>query len=182
MDETGARPTAKPAQTPPEDPLLAPRLTDGQLALPHRYGEVRPTVARQEQFREGDRSYDFIVILSGAVTVLDHQAEAARELATGGLGEFVAELNLFTAERLSRYLIDCVVRHRGIEITRGAVRRLDGAVRLERVASAVGEGSIAIRFVSEHLGRRAGFAAAGALARQPPRRPKSTRGGSHEHT
>jgi thioredoxin reductase (NADPH) len=29
---------------------------------------------------------------------------------------------------------------------------------VKRVAAAVGEGSIAIRFVSEHLGRRAGFA------------------------
>jgi CRP-like cAMP-binding protein len=79
MDETGAEPTAKSARTPPEDPLLAPRLTAGRLALLHRYGEVRPTVAGQELFREGDRSYDFIVILSGAVTVLDHQAGAARE-------------------------------------------------------------------------------------------------------
>jgi thioredoxin reductase (NADPH) len=100
MDETGAEPSAKPAQTPPEDPLLAPRLSAGQLALLHRYGQVRPTVAGQELFREGDRSYDFIVIVSGAVTILDHQAGVARELATGGPGEFVAELNLFTGERL----------------------------------------------------------------------------------
>ena len=100
MDETGAEPSAKPAQTPPEDPLLAPRLNAGQLALLHRYGQVRPTVAGQELFREGDRGYDFIVIVSGAVTILDHQAGVARELATGGPGEFVAELNLFTGERL----------------------------------------------------------------------------------
>jgi len=45
MDETGAEPSAKPAQTPPEDPLLAPRLSAGQLALLHRYGQERPTVA-----------------------------------------------------------------------------------------------------------------------------------------
>jgi len=100
MDETGAEPSAKPTQTPPEDPLLAPRLSAGQLALLHRYGQVRPTVAGQELFREGDRSYDFIVIVSGVVTILDHQAGVARELATGCPGEFVAELNLFTGERL----------------------------------------------------------------------------------
>jgi thioredoxin reductase (NADPH) len=29
---------------------------------------------------------------------------------------------------------------------------------VKRAAAAVGEGSIAVRFVSEHLGRRAGFA------------------------
>jgi thioredoxin reductase (NADPH) len=100
MNESGAGPTAKPAQTPPDDPLLAPRLSAAQLALLRRYGDERPTVAGQELFREGDRSYDFIVILSGTVTVFDHQAGAARELATGGPGEFVAELNLFTGERL----------------------------------------------------------------------------------
>ena len=36
---------------------------------------------------------------------------------------------------------------------------------VKRVASAVGEGSIAIRFASEHLGRRAGRAATGPAAR-----------------
>ena len=36
---------------------------------------------------------------------------------------------------------------------------------VKRVASAAGEGSIAIRFASEHLGRRAGIAATGAAAR-----------------
>jgi thioredoxin reductase (NADPH) len=36
---------------------------------------------------------------------------------------------------------------------------------VKRVASAVGEGSIAIRFATEHLGRRAGLAATGTAAR-----------------
>jgi thioredoxin reductase (NADPH) len=36
---------------------------------------------------------------------------------------------------------------------------------VKRVASAVGEGSIAIRFASEHLGRRAGFVSTGPSAR-----------------
>jgi thioredoxin reductase (NADPH) len=65
-----------------------------------RHGEVRSTVAGEVLFREGDRSYDFIVILSGAVTVVDHQAGVERELATGGPGEFVAELNILTGERV----------------------------------------------------------------------------------
>jgi thioredoxin reductase (NADPH) len=46
-------------------------------------------------------------------------------------------------------------------IAAGDVR--SGSVK--RVASAVGEGSIAVRFVSEHLGRRGGLIAAGS----PPR-------------
>ena len=99
MHETGDELTA-PAPVPPADPSLAPRLTAGQVSLLGRYGEVRTTAAGQVLFREGDRGYDFIVILSGAVTILDHQTGVERELATGGPGEFVAELNILTGERL----------------------------------------------------------------------------------
>jgi len=38
---------------------------------------------------------------------------------------------------------------------------------VKRAAAAVGEGSIAIRFVSEHLGRRAGFAAPAPAGLRP---------------
>ena len=38
---------------------------------------------------------------------------------------------------------------------------------VKRAAAAVGEGSIAIRFVSEHLGRQAGFAAAAPAGPRP---------------
>jgi thioredoxin reductase (NADPH) len=82
------------------DPFLAPRLNAEQLALLRRYGQERPTTAGQMLFREGDRGYDFIVVLSGAVTVVDHEAGVVRELATEGPGEFLAELNILTGERL----------------------------------------------------------------------------------
>jgi thioredoxin reductase (NADPH) len=85
---------------PPVDPLLAPRLSAEQLAELRRHGEVYPTFAGQELFREGDHSYQFIVILSGTVTVVDHEAGVRRELASGGPGQFVAELNILTGERL----------------------------------------------------------------------------------
>ena len=76
------------------------RLTGEQIDLLRGYGEVRPTVAGEVLFREGDRSYDFIVILAGRVAIVDHQAGTERELASGGPGEFLAELNLLTGERL----------------------------------------------------------------------------------
>jgi thioredoxin reductase (NADPH) len=100
MDEITRSPTPKVAHSPSIDPFLAPRLTAEQEALLRRYGEVRSTVAGQELFREGDRSYDFIVILSGVVAIVDHQAGVERELATGGPGEFMAELNILTGERV----------------------------------------------------------------------------------
>src|SRR5215470_7851636 len=85
---------------PGTDPFLAPPLNDEQLALLRRYGQERPTRPGQVLFREGDRTYDFIAILSGTVGVVDHEAGAVRELAILGPGRFVAELSLFTGERV----------------------------------------------------------------------------------
>ena len=77
-----------------------PRLSEDQVALLRRVGEVRPAVAGQVLFREGDSGSDFIVVLSGRVTIVDHQAGAERELLTAGPRQFAAELNLLTGERL----------------------------------------------------------------------------------
>jgi len=76
------------------------RLTDEQIALLRREGEVRQVAAGEVLFREGDRGYDFIVILAGRVAIVDHQAGTERVLGTGGPGDFCAELNLLTGERL----------------------------------------------------------------------------------
>jgi thioredoxin reductase (NADPH) len=100
VDETADRPTDEAAPLPVVDPLVAPRFSNEQMDLLREYGEVRPTVAGQQLFREGDRIYDFIVILSGAVTIFDHQAGGERALVTGGAAEFVAELSILTGERL----------------------------------------------------------------------------------
>jgi thioredoxin reductase (NADPH) len=70
------------------------------LELLRPYGEVRKTERGQVLFSEGGHGNDLIVILSGTVTVSDHQAGSRRELATGGPGEFAAELSIFTGERL----------------------------------------------------------------------------------
>src|SRR5580700_3412439 len=95
--------TLRAAMTAPDagsDPYLSPPLDDEQLALLRRYGQERPTRAGQVLFREGDRAYDFTVVLAGAVAVVDHEAGAVRELATLGPGRFVAELGILTGERV----------------------------------------------------------------------------------
>jgi thioredoxin reductase (NADPH) len=76
------------------------RLTSEQIGLLRQEGQIRRTVAGEVLFREGDRGYDFIVVLSGQVMIMDHQAGTERQLAVGGAGDFVAELNLLTRERL----------------------------------------------------------------------------------
>ena len=88
------------APDPGTDPFLSPPLNGEQLALLRLYGQEWPTAAGQVLFREGDRAYDFIVVLSGAVAVVDHEAGAVRELAILGPGRFVAELNILTGERV----------------------------------------------------------------------------------
>jgi thioredoxin reductase (NADPH) len=77
------------------------RLSAEQIARLRSNGEVRPTAAGDLLFREGDPTYEFFVILAGRVVILDGYGESAeRELAEGGPGDFVAELNFFTGERL----------------------------------------------------------------------------------
>jgi len=88
------------APDPGTDPFLAPPLGVEQMTLLRRYGEERATTAGQVLFGEGDLAYDFIVVVSGAVTVGDHDGGAMRELATLGPGRFVAELGLLTGERV----------------------------------------------------------------------------------
>jgi thioredoxin reductase (NADPH) len=75
-------------------------LTGDHIAMLRRIGEVRPVQAGEVLFREGDRGYDLFVILSGQLKITDHQAGVERDLATGGAGEFAAELSLLTGERL----------------------------------------------------------------------------------
>jgi thioredoxin reductase (NADPH) len=88
------------AQDPWTDPHLSPPMDADQVALMRRYGQAQPTTAGQVLFREGDRAYDFIVVLSGAVTLVDHEAGVERELGTFVPGRFLPEMNILTGERL----------------------------------------------------------------------------------
>ncbi|MCW2934763.1 MAG: Thioredoxin-disulfide reductase, partial [Actinomycetia bacterium] len=84
----------------PAPTLQDPVLTAEQISRLRATGEVRPTAAGEVLFREGDRGYDFIVILEGRVAIVDHQAGVERRLGTRGPGTLAAELNLLTGERL----------------------------------------------------------------------------------
>ncbi len=79
---------------------LAARLSAAQIDLLRRHGAERATAHGEVLFREGDRSYDFVVILAGTVAAVDGFRAAERELGVGYPGDFMAELNLFTGERL----------------------------------------------------------------------------------
>ena len=102
------------------------QLSDTQIARLRDFGCERVTAIGDVLFREGDRTYDFFVILSGRVMVLDdYGGDGERELSEGGPRDFVAELNLFTGERL---FTTAVVRQAGsvLVVPRSALVALIG--------------------------------------------------------
>jgi thioredoxin reductase (NADPH) len=75
------------------------------------HGIEHATTRDEVLFREGDRTYDFLVILAGSVAVVDGYGRAERELAVALPGDFLAELNLLTGERV---YTTAVVREPGV--------------------------------------------------------------------
>ena len=82
----------------PQDPALFPKLTEAQVELLARHGNVRSTSEGEVLFREGDAHYDVMVVLEGSVSVLVGSGEDPRELVSQGPGDLMVELNLFTGQ------------------------------------------------------------------------------------
>jgi thioredoxin reductase (NADPH) len=85
-------------ETPDRDGTF-PRLSTEQIARLERRGERRPTRAGQTLFREGDRHYDFHVVLEGTVATVealgtDHE----RLIAIHGPRRFLGEIGLLTGQ------------------------------------------------------------------------------------
>jgi thioredoxin reductase (NADPH) len=75
-----------------------PRLTDAQIDMLREYGEVRPTKRDEVLFREGDKRYDFYVVLRGLVAIVDPDPEGDRLIAVHGPGRFLGELSLLSGQ------------------------------------------------------------------------------------
>jgi thioredoxin reductase (NADPH) len=73
-----------------------PRLDDDQRARLRMIGDIRHAEAGEILFREGDESYDFIVIESGSVTIVRGYGTENRVIAVHGRHRFLGELNLLT--------------------------------------------------------------------------------------
>ena len=91
--------SAEESSDPVPGPLEA-RLSAAQIDLLRSHGAEHATARGEVLFREGDRSYDFLVILAGTLAAIDGYGTVERELGLGHPGDFAAELNLFTGERL----------------------------------------------------------------------------------
>ena len=81
-----------------DDAALFPKLTEAQVQLLASRGEVRPTTAGQVLFRQGNETYDVMVVREGTVSVLVGDGEDERELVRQGPGDLMVELNLFTGQ------------------------------------------------------------------------------------
>ena len=73
-----------------------PRLDDEQLARMRAAGEMRSVEPGDVLFREGDAHYDFFVVESGAVAVVEGYERENRVIAVHGPRRFLGELNLLT--------------------------------------------------------------------------------------
>jgi thioredoxin reductase (NADPH) len=84
----------------PDDPAAYPTLDDTQLAVLDALGNRRSVAAGEYLFREGDPTYDFYVVVSGAVDIVIHSDGEERVITRHGAGRFLGELNLLTGLRV----------------------------------------------------------------------------------
>jgi Na+/H+ antiporter NhaA/predicted DsbA family dithiol-disulfide isomerase/CRP-like cAMP-binding protein len=84
-----------------------PRLTDAQLAVLTRVGRRMRTEHGQVLLRSGAAEYDFFVILSGSVAIVEGPLEGPgkRIVAVNGPGRFLGGLNQLAGQRPVRSLV-----------------------------------------------------------------------------
>jgi thioredoxin reductase (NADPH) len=109
-----------------------PRLSAEQRASFRKLGEVRAVKSGDVLFREGDPAgYDFFVVESGAVAVVQGYGHENRVIAIHGTHRFLGELNLLTG---SPPLLTAVVRDAG-EVVQVPVSKLRTIVSQDEALS-----------------------------------------------
>ncbi|HUB99324.1 MAG TPA: FAD-dependent oxidoreductase [Solirubrobacterales bacterium] len=112
----------------------APRLTEAQRDRLRALGEVRTTSVGEVLFRDGDDSYDFFVVESGAVTIVQGLEQEDRVLAVFGEHQFLGELGLLTGARV---YLSAVVRDGGEVIQVPAQRMRELLAQDEELSNVV---------------------------------------------
>ena len=110
-------------EEPPDRNGAFPRLDDDQRARLLAVGELRKVVPGEVLFTDGDDSYDFFVVESGAVAIVRGLGDENHVIAVHGRHRFLGELNLLTGGRV---YLSAVVRDAGevIEVPIDNLRRL----------------------------------------------------------
>jgi thioredoxin reductase (NADPH) len=92
--------TAAGPRTSSERPGYRAVLTYPQLEVLHRYGAEQRVAIGDVLFRDGDLTYDLIVLLEGEVRIVEHYAQPDEfVLVTYRPGEFMGEIGLLTGQR-----------------------------------------------------------------------------------
>ncbi|MCW2953512.1 MAG: Thioredoxin-disulfide reductase [Conexibacter sp.] len=84
-------------ETPDRDGAY-PRLSEEQIGLLAAHGRRRVTREGELLFAEGDEDYDFFVVLSGKVLMLEGSGEDQQLIAVHGPHRFLGELSLLTGQ------------------------------------------------------------------------------------
>jgi thioredoxin reductase (NADPH) len=110
-------------EEPPDRNGAFPRLNDDQRARLLAVGELRDVEPGEVLFTDGDDSYDFFVVDSGAVTIVRGLGDENHVIAVHGARRFLGELNLLTGGRV---YLSAVVRDPGavIQVPLANLRRL----------------------------------------------------------
>src|SRR5712691_1741701 len=75
-------------------------LSEPQVEVLRRYGTEQRVASGDVLFRDGDPTYDLIVLLEGEVRISEHYAQADEfVIVTYGPGEFLGEIGLLTGQR-----------------------------------------------------------------------------------
>ena len=108
-------------EEPPDRNGAFPRLTEEQRAKLRAIGTVRPVEQGQILFRAGDETYDFFVVESGAIAIVQGYGHENRVIAVHGQHRFLGELNLLSGARVQ---LTGVVRDPGevIQVPAAALR------------------------------------------------------------
>ena len=106
-----------------------PRLSDAQIETLARRGERQRVEPGEVLFREGDKRYDFFVVLDGKVMVVSGYGGEERMIAVHGPRRFLGELSLLTGQAA---FFTAVVREPG-EVLVVPVERLRALVTQDTV-------------------------------------------------
>src|SRR5947209_4510921 len=96
----GERAEGWPALPMADDVVAFPTLDDSELAVLQALGSRRSVAMGEYLYREGDATYDFYVILSGAAEIVVRSQSEERIITRQGPGQFLGELNLLSGQRV----------------------------------------------------------------------------------
>src|SRR5437660_12213620 len=92
------RAEGRPALPMADDVVAFPTLDDAELAVLEALGSRRSVAVGEYLFREGDATYDFYVILSGAAEIVVRSDGEERIVARHGPGRVLGELRHLAGE------------------------------------------------------------------------------------